>query len=280
MMSRLLLLLLSSEAARASLLTAPSISTGLRLRGGDVADALEESDLTNDLEDSDDDKPLNDAPLTEEQVFKKLNEIPTFCLMGKEGGFVALTMKDNGRTIPFFIEPEEAQAVLNMTQAGHPDEAIRLVSVGLGNALKLCRDREGDEEINEAFSSFDGHLRLQGSSKLMSAVEPNLKAMLAAAGFDEKPWLLPVFLCEELTRGEVLPVFFNPREIHEAWELNKLDPESFPEKFVMMDIRMMVADMQKEGTGMPWNRVSFIGAKGAAEFANELLAAQAAAASA
>jgi len=95
---------------------------------------------------------------------------------------------------------------------------------------------------------------------------------------EEGKWQLPVFLCEELARGELLPVFLNPREIRSAWDLNKLDPEKFPDKFVMMDLRMMVRDMKKPGSGMPWNKLVFIGATGAAEFANELMAAQAAAA--
>jgi len=90
--------------------------------------------------------------------------------------------------------------------------------------------------------------------------------------------LLYMSLCPtRLARGEIVPVFFNPREIRSAWKLNELPEDQFPEKFVMMDLRMMVADMQKPGTGMPWSKVAFIGATGAAEFANELLGLQSAA---
>ena len=63
------------------------------------------------------------------------------------------------------------------------------------------------------------------------------------------------------------------REIRSAWLANGQKEEDLPDKFVMLDIRMIVADMQKPGKKLPWSKVSFIGAAGAAEFANELMAA-------
>lgn len=217
---------------------------------------------------------VDDAPLTEEQVMQKLNEIPTFVVMGKEGGFVALTLREGGRAISFFIEPEEAKAVLNMTREAHPEVEVQLVSVPLGNALKLCEESMQEGEAKEAFSSFDGHLRLQTSSQLLPSVQPQLKAMLAASGVgDDTPWQLPMFLCDQLSGGDILPIFLNPREIRSAWLRNDQKEEDLPEKFVMLDIRMIIADMQKPGKGLPWSKVTFIGAQGGAEFANELMAA-------
>jgi len=260
MSSKILLLLLSLEAAHAASLAAPRMRPALRLRGG--AETLEDADMQND------------SPLTEEQIFEKLNQIPTFVIMGK-GGLVALEIRDRGRAISFFLEPEEAKAVLNMTQTAHPDEAVHLASVGLGNALKLCQNSVGDEATNNALS-FDGHLRLQGAAGLTIEVEPKLQKMLETAGMDQGQWQLPVFLCDELMTSDMLPIFFHPREIQTVWKRNDLDPEKMPQKFVMMDIRMMVADMQKAGTGVPWKKAMFVGAEGAAECANELQAARAA----
>jgi len=286
----ILLLLTSSSVAHGAMLSShsPRVTAGgafSDLRGGALSDfEIDTSDFDIDVdaggtasEFGDSADKMDDTPLTEEQVMAKLNEIPTFVLMGKGGGFVALQIKDGGRTIPFFLEPEEAKAVLNVTQSAHPEEAIKLVSVGLGNALKLCVETEKDESAKEAISKFDGHFRLQGSSRMASEVAPKLKEMMTIAGIEPGVWQLPVFLCEELARGEIVPVFFNPREIRSAWKLNELPEDQFPEKFVMMDLRMMVADMQKPGTGMPWSKVAFIGATGAAEFANELLGLQSAA---
>ena len=84
--------------------------------------------------------------LAEQQIFDKLNEVPTFGLMStsKEStGFVALTPKGGGRAIVFFLEPEEAKAVLEMNKnAGDEQETpLRLVCLGLGSALKLCSGR-------------------------------------------------------------------------------------------------------------------------------------------
>lgn len=253
--SLLLLGLLGSGCA--SLLSAPRVGSGsLRLRGG-----AEEAN------------GADDRALSMDEITEKLNKVPTFVMMGEDGGFVALHLREGGRAICFFSEPEEAQAVLNMTREAHPDQAIKLVTIGLGNALKLCKDSEEDEGAKEAFSSFDGHLRVQGPNQIMSSVEPKLKSMLVTAGFEEGSWQFPVFMCEQLVGQEMLPVFLNPREIHAAWKLNNLDPEKLPDKFIMMDVRMMMADMQKEGSGMPWEKVAFIGAEGGAELANNLIAA-------
>ena len=275
---RLPVVLLFLSAAQAALLAPPGLAS-FRFRGGadfDLEDDLEESAQEDETDDD------AEGPLTEAQVIAKLNEVPTFVLMGEEGGFVALTLKDKGRAICFFTEPEEAKAVLNMTVAQHPDVPIRLTSVGLGSALKLCTDSVEDEEVRNAMSAFEGDFKLQGSHALVSEVSPQLKAMLAAKGMDEGGWLMPVFICEEIANSAMVPIFLNPREIHTAWQTlsKKQDLGPLPNKYVMMDIRMLVADMRNgDVKGMPWSKVVFIGAEGAAQFANELQAQQAAGAS-
>ena len=100
--------------------------------------------------------------------------------------------------IAFFVEPEEAKAVLNMTMAAHPDSDLRLVSIGLGDAYKLCvRDRDEKQDFA---------MRLQTSSQLAPEALPKLKAMLAASGMSEGSWQLPVFLCDQMASSEMIPI--------------------------------------------------------------------------
>jgi hypothetical protein len=123
-------------------------------------------------------------------------------------------------------------------------------------------------QAQEAFANFDGTLKLQGSHALVDEVGDKLKAMLDAAGIDQGHWQLPVFMCESLQGPNILPVFLNPREIPAVWEKAGRKAEDLPDKFVMMDIRMLVAEMRKPD--MPWDKVHFVGTKESAEFANEL----------
>jgi hypothetical protein len=95
---------------------------------------------------------------------------------------------------------------------------------------------------------------------------------MASSGVEPGDWLLPVFICEELQGPKILPVFFNPRDIAATWVAAGRKPDDMPDKFVMMDVRMLMREMKKPG--MPWSKVQFIGAQGAAEFANELQAAK------
>ena len=67
------------------------------------------------------------------------------------------------------------------------------------------------------------------------------------------------------------PTWWNPTDEISAiilWQ------EAPPEKIFMLDVRMLLADMRSNQLGVPWSKVSFIGNNGAAQFANELQAAQ------
>ncbi len=253
-------LVLFAASATASILANPVLSRQhLRLRGGE-GDA--------------DDAAADAGVLTEQQITDKLNEVPTFVLMSaaeESTGFVALVAKDGGRAIVFFTEPEEAKAVLKMTQEADEETPLRLACVGLGSALKLC---SGSAEVKEGFKSFDGDLRLQGHHPLVAHVSPKLKSMLAACGMEEEAgssWLLPVFLSQELSSDALVPIFLNPREIKTAWVSAGQKEEDAPQKHMMIDIRMLINDMRNnKEMGIPWDKVRFVGADGAAEFANSL----------
>jgi hypothetical protein len=66
-------------------------------------------------------------------------------------------------------------------------------------------------------------------------------------------------------------VFLNPREIKEAWKAAGQKEEDAPQKYMMIDIRMLIKDMRSgEKRGIPWDKVRFVGADGAADFANSL----------
>lgn len=271
-MKLIVMLLLTLGAAHASLL-APPRTRALRIRGGADDEGASEDSNT----------------LTEDQVMEKLNAIPTFVVMSgqDESGFAALTTKEGTHAICFFTEPEEAKAILNMTQSVDPNTPLRLATIGLGNALKLCNGLPGStdsEGPSAAFAEFDGDLKLQNFHGVSEKAAPQLKSMLETAGIEAGAWTFPVFMCEELSSKDVLPIFLNPREIHTmcmaAFERQGITDKEPPTKFAMVDIRMLVNDMQtKRGEGIPWSKVVFIGPEGAADFANELRAqAQASAA--
>ena len=154
--------LLAAGVSASRLVTPAPVRHHLRIRGGadngDDTFPLDEDHQTTLDEDVSGDVAAEDAMpgdageasssgvLTEQQIFDKLNEVPTFGLMStsKEStGFVALTPKGGGRAIVFFLEPEEAKSVLEMNKnAGDEQETpLRLVCLGLGSALKLCSGR-------------------------------------------------------------------------------------------------------------------------------------------
>lgn len=234
-------------------------SLRLRLRGG------ADEDNTDDM-----------APLTDDEITEKLNAVPAFVIMGAGDGFVALELRDEGRAVCFFTDVNEAKAVFNMTQTSHPEANLRLVCTGLGNAMKLVNGDDRDEAAEEAFASFDGKLKLQAPHQLVEAVRPKLEKMMEKAEIDPGNWLVPIFICEELQGPGFLPVFLDPGEIKTMWTKAGRKEEDLGNKFVMMDIRMLMKEM-KQSNMMPWKKVHFVSTKEAAEYANELREAQLAA---
>lgn len=211
--------------------------------------------------------------LTRKEITAKLDTVPAFMLVGEEGGFVSLQLKDGGgRAIVFFTEPEEAVAVLNMTNAQHTDAKIKLACVGLGTAFKLCGGWADDaEEVEEAFGAdFDGTIMIQGASRLVSDLEPKLKAMMEEQGLAPGSWQLPIFICEQLQGPSMLPVFLNPRHIVDVWKRSGRPEAELPSQFVVMDLRMLVRDMGEPK--LPWDRVQFAASPEAVKLANELQA--------
>jgi len=257
-MRRLVLLLLAPLVYSTSL-TSLKVSGNLRrLRGGD-------------------DEPPTQGPepvaLSRKEITAKLDQVPVFMLVGAEGGFVALQLKDSGgRAIVFFTEPDEATAVLNMTQASQTgDTKMKLACVGLGTAFKLCGGWSDDtEELKEAFGEFDGTVMIQGSHRLVSELDPKLKEMMQAEGMDEGAYRLPVFICEELQGPAMLPVFMNPRQIVDVWKRSGRPEADLPTQFVVMDLRILVRDMGEPK--LPWDRVQFAASPEAVKLANELQA--------
>ena len=228
---------------------------GLRLRGG-AEDPFEESSFVEEESIfAEDEKPKESTdPLTREQIVAKLNEVPTFTLIGEDqGGFVALKLADSEKnTICFFTDPEEAKTVLEMMKKAHTDKQIRLACVGLGTAFQLSGGWADDANSKEAFASFDGSVQLRGTLGLIESTKEQIKKMMASEGFDEAEWILPVFLVEELQGANLVPFFLDPSVIKQTWEQAGRSEEDFPDKYVMMDIRMLVQKM--EAPGMPWGR--------------------------
>lgn len=257
MLARALCLVLAAQAAAVTLV--PRVG-GLHLRGG------------ADGEDGDDAAKLPDpVALSRETIVQKLNDVPTFTLIGEEqGGFVALNVADDDTSsICFFVDAEEAKQVLKMMDEAHPGKGLRLACVGLGTAFKICGGWPDDTEAAKAFGSFDGKLKLRGSLPIVEGTNTQLREMMKGEGLEVGEWVLPIFICEELQARNLVPMFLNPADARETWTKAGRKEEDFPEKLVMMDVRMLVNKMS-EATA-PWDRFQFIGSSGAATFANELI---------
>lgn len=261
-------------ASHAALLSSPSLSSGrqlLRLRGGEDADGLG---------DTEENGPVPDIRvLTRDECTRKLNEVPTFCVTN-EAGQVAMMriMKDGLQTVQavcFFTEAAEAQAALKaMTEAKPDGPALRLSFHGLGTAFGHCQGWEALEADAEAGSSNGDdasvapEMRLMGPYALVNHTQSALTEMLTAENIEPGCWTMPIFICDQLQSKSVYPCFLRPSDLKQVWMGAGRTEESLPEDIQVLDLRMLVKQMRT--VEKDWSRVHLVAPTEAVELVQQL----------
>ena len=249
----------------ASSLRPPSLSSWMRMRGGD--DGAADADLAAEA------AALERKALTKEEIMEKLNAIPTFCIVNKDGGVIGMADAEGGKkSCCWFTDAAEAKAILAAVQKSNPDAGLRLECHGLGGAFTQCNGWESEDgkPVAEAKSP-DGdaiELRLQGNHALCKAAGPKLEKMLDDMGIDKGCWQLPLFICDKLQSPKIVPVFLNPRDLAKMWERSGRKKEDLPEDISVMDIRMLVKQMQTDEN--PWKIFHFVGSVDSVRLAAEI----------
>jgi len=244
--------------------TSLSAMRPLRIRGGEADNAPPSPSLTEKV------------ALSKEEIIRKLNNVPVFCVLNADDGVVGTRAPDGDKPVcTWFADSAEARAVLEIMQKANPEIAgLHLGVHGLGNAFTMCNGW-GDEDgptMGELKHTGDGpapkvSMRLQANRGLLKQVAPQLEGILKGDGVDPGSWLLPIFLCEQLQSAQIFPVFLDPADVAKTWVAAGRDKETVPQDLKCMDLRTFIAMMQKPDN--PWRLVQFIGSQGAIELAVE-----------
>lgn len=137
--------------------------------------------------------------LTPEQITEKLNGVPVFCIMNKEGGIISMRDPDGGEqpVCRWFVDANEATMVLKAAIEANPGvEGLHIGVHGLGNAFKLCGGWT-DEVMPEVKATLQTggdsqsvSFRLQGNHALVQETSKQLQDSLKSDGFDALAWQL------------------------------------------------------------------------------------------
>jgi len=214
--------------------------------------------------------------LTPEEITEKLNGIPVFALLNKEGGIVSMRDPDGGEApvCRWFVDATEAKMVLEAALAANPGvEGLHIGVHGLGNAFKLCGGW-ADEVLPELKATLSTgeeaaqgvSFRLQGNHALVKEVKEQLTESLTADGVEPGLWTLPIFFSTELQSRSIFPVFFHPKDLADAWLKAGRTKETVPEKMNMMDLRSFVGMLRKADN--PWQLVQFVASRAAIKLAS------------
>ena len=258
-----------------STLRPPPVSFATRLRGGaeDATDSPVDS-ASGLAADATAEVPPP-AALTKEEIMQKLNGVPTFCVVNKDGGVVGMADAEGGKkSVCWFTDAEEARTILKVMSESNPEAGLQLACHGLGGAFTQCNgwgDKKGEGDGVKTASTPDGddiELRLQGNHALCKSTGPKLKKLLEDNNLDSGCWQLPIFLCERLASPSIMPIFLHPRDLAAVWEKSGRKVEDLPKDVTVLDIRMLVQQMQTATN--PWKIFHIVGPKASIDLANEI----------
>ena len=294
--------LAASTMASASVLREPSslvrergLPSWPRYRGGaDIDLDLEEEDTIDEPASLEEEAPATvkaggaaaeagDVPdipaaraLTRDEIIEKLNAIPTFCILNGDEGVVAMKLADDAKpSVMWFLDPEEAQAVLGAAVKDKPDAGLRLGCHGLGAVFEQCNGW-GDADAGATATAASGdqiQLKLMGPYGIVKEVAPKLQELMRNQGMDPGDWQCPVFMCDQLQSRRIVPVFFNPADLAKTWATAGRKAEELPENLTVMDVRMLVQNMLTDSS--PWELIQFVGSQEAVKLAQDVAAKQA-----
>lgn len=202
------------------------------------------------------------AALSRPEIIKKLNRVPSFCVLNGDSNIVAATGPDgSGEVTTWFTDAPLARGMVASAKQHNPEVAadLHLGVTPLGLAFALS--------VKWMESTFYGDLRLQTSDAVLRDMGPSLAQQVTAQGLEAGSWQLPTFCCDELSSDTVMPVFFDPADLTEAWVASGRSRESVPQNLAVIELRVLVAQMQTDS--FAWSTVEFVGSPKAAALVRE-----------
>lgn len=216
---------------------------------------------------------LRGGGLTKDEIIEKLNRVPTFAVVNKDGIVVPMTAADGGADVCWFTDPEEAKETLALTLASHPEAEghLRLACSPLGVVFDMCkgfpeRAQEAKEESTSAY--LGGTLRIVGPRESGSN-EAALREQQKAQGIEPGAWALATFCHDDFQTENMMPIFFSQEGFRAGWTRSGKPEESVPENLAVMDLRVLVKQMRDTDI-FNWKIFTFVTTPAAYALAQEL----------
>jgi hypothetical protein len=176
-----------------------------------------------------------------EKVIARLNECPAFCVVNGDGNYVGIQNAEGGMDVIFHVCSESAKEVLELMQAGNPDDGLHLICTPLGRAFQLCEGWvEAGPDVDQSAT-----YKLQSPSMVTDEAKDSALAQLSAQG-REVSWSVPVFCCDEFQTDQMMPFFWTAENLFEGWERSGIATDDMPESPIAMDLRMLVTAMLQD----------------------------------
>lgn len=197
------------------------------------------------------------AALPLELIIKKLNQVPTFCILNGHKNIVGLKdPTDPTGTLEvccWFACPHEAKSTLEATKEANPEVAsqLHLGVTPLGVAFAIA--------AGWAECHFFGSKQLRGSQEPFAGnQDPTalLREQAISQGLDPPAWHVPVFCCDTLSSPSTMPVFLSRKALAEAWVTSGRKIKDMPENLNVMDLGVLVCQMQTDA--FAWSTIHFV----------------------
>ena len=188
--------------------------------------------------------------LTRDELVQKMNAVPVFVVLNSSKNAVSTEDEATGKHVFFWhIEPSSAKEQLDAVVKQNPETSgLHLGVMSLGVAWPLFAGWDGAVSTSVQLEGANDKPSNARSSQIRHAIvtEP-------VKGID-----VPVYVCGELQNEELLPVYFNKRDVAAAWVRSGRPAASFTrDKLMAVELSKFVEDMQKPVYSR-WHTVNFI----------------------
>ena len=215
--------------------------------------------------------------LLPEDLVKKLNAVPCFCLLNRNKDLVPLKdprdPEGKKEMCCWFADAHEAKATLEAVKAANPkaeEAGIHLGVSPLGMAYGIC--------VGWINCHFFGEKVVRGSQEAFADGTQDatqlLREQAISQGLESPGWHVPVFCCDELQSDKVMPVFLSRKALAETWVTSGRKLADIPKNMAVLDLGVLLTQMQADGV-FDWSTVQFLCERKSVQLVQEARAAAA-----
>jgi hypothetical protein len=211
------------------------------------------------------------GPMSREEVAERLNIVPVFTIVSKDGTPILANIDKDGKTIQvasFFLDQNQAQETIKQIQTSSPDIAAQaqVLPMSLGYAYEVA-EQEKPKGSNIVFQVLPRQVDIQSAMEILKQ-----NGQADVTDFPGVPLFYGIsdqgLLTIEKDGIEVVPFFFDRTDLNNALQrAGGANPEILQKtKIEVTTLEQVVDSMLEAGAKPDVHKIAFVPAKASLEY--------------